>query len=186
MAAVVVADLAAPVEKGFAAALGEGLAIVHAELAGRARRWAAAVAPDRAFQATSLDAAAAALRDHDGPTLLVAPDVPSLSSRHAHAALGDLAAGALITIARTTDGHPFLVGLPRLDDDLLALTADLFDWELDGMEVFGRVLLAAEAADAEVGMIATERRLASIADARALLADPLAPHQLVSLLSALR
>jgi CTP:molybdopterin cytidylyltransferase MocA len=181
---VVVADLAAPVERQLAALLGEqGMAALRRELAARARRWAAAAAPDRAFEATSLDAAAVALHGHEGPVLLAAPDVPSLSAAHAAAAVADIAAGTLITIARTTDGHPFLVGLPRLDPDLLDLTADLFDWELDGMEVFGRVVLAAEAADAEVGMIATERRLASIGDARALLADPLAPAELVPLLA---
>jgi hypothetical protein len=182
-----VADLAAPADPQFAAALGSaGLVAVRTVLAERARRWAAEVAPDRAFEATSLDAAAAALHDHAGPALLVAPDVPALAPAHAAAALDDLAAGSLITIARTTDGHPFLVGLPRLDDALLELTEALFDWEADGMEVFGRVLLAAEAESAEVGMLATERRLASVADGRALLADPLAPSELVSLLAALR
>jgi CTP:molybdopterin cytidylyltransferase MocA len=182
-----VAGLAAPVESALAVLLGpEAMGAVRGELAARARRWAAGVAPDRAFEATTLDAAAVALHGHDGPVLLVAPDVPALSAAHAAAALDDLAAGTLVTIARTTDGHPFLVGLPRVDDDLLELTADLFDWELDGMEVFGRVLLAAEAAEAEVGMIATERRLASVADAHALLADPLAPSELVALLGAVR
>jgi len=118
--------------------------------------------------------------------LIAAPDVPALSVALAEAALGDLAAGCLLTIARATDGHPFLLGLPRLDDDLLDLTSALFDWELDGGTVFGRVVEAARAADAEVGMLATERRLATPADARALLADPLAPRELTSLLAAAR
>jgi hypothetical protein len=180
---VVVAELAAPLDGAFAAALGAtGAAALRSELAARARRWAAAAAPDWAFEATSLDAAAVALHDHDGPVLLVAPDVPALSAAHATAALGDLAAGSLLTIARTTDGHPFLIGLPRPSDDLLELTAALLDRELDGMEVFGRVLGAAAAADAEVGMIGTERRLATLGDARALLADPRAPAEIAALL----
>ena len=187
MAAVVLAALAARPDPELGALLGlDGADALRSELDARARRWAAAVAPGRAFEATSLDAAAIALHDHGGPILIAAPDVPALSELLARTALADLEAGCLLTVARATDGHPFLLGLPRLDDDLLDLAAALFDWTLDGTSVFARVVEAAAAADAEVGLLGTERRLATAADARALLADPLAPPELTALLQPAR
>ena len=146
------------------------------ELAARARRWAAAVAPDRAFEATSPDAAAAALHDHDGPVLLAAPDVPGLALHHARAALEDLAHGVRIAVAPATDSRPFLVALPGADPELIALALGPFEG----------ALAAAQSVGEGLGLLRSERRLVTPADARALLADPMAPAELVGFLAAVR
>jgi len=150
--------------------LGTGAAAaLRDELVGRARRWVAAVAPGRAFEATSPLMAAAALRDHDGPVLLVAHDVPALAGAHAAAALDDLRDGLDVVFAPSTDGSPFLLALPRPEPDLLDLLGKGFD-----------VLAAAAAArGGGIGMLRSERRLVTPADARALAADPLAPEALL-------
>jgi hypothetical protein len=140
----------------------QAAAIVRREVAGIARRWAAAAAPDRAFEATTVAAAVAALDGHDGPLLLVAPDVPGLDVGLTAAALEDLEAGAGIVVGPATDGSPYLVALPSADADRLALVE------------LGREQLFAEVAGLEggMGMLRCERRLVSPADARALAADP--------------
>ncbi|HEU4979361.1 MAG TPA: hypothetical protein VFT42_10730, partial [Solirubrobacteraceae bacterium] len=74
-------ELAAAPDPALGALLGEAVAErLEVEMAARARRWAAAVAPGRAFEATSFAAAEAAVHGHDGPLLLAAPDVPALSA----------------------------------------------------------------------------------------------------------
>ncbi len=113
--------------------------------------------------------AEAALRDHDGPVLLVAGDVPGLDGRLAAAAVDDLAAGVAAVWAPTSDGSPFLVALPAFDTALLEL--------LDaGFEAWAG---AAVARGGGLGMLRSERRLTGAADARALAADPLAPEDLL-------
>ena len=117
-AAIVVAGLGAPADPSLDAALGEdGARRLRAALAARARRWAAAAAPGRAWEATSLDAAGAALaaHGHDGPVLLAAPDVPGLDAALVADVLGDLADGVLVTVGASHDGSPYLVGLARPD-----------------------------------------------------------------------
>ena len=135
----------------------------------RARRWVAAVAPGNAYEATSPFMAAAALRDHEGPVLLVAHDVPALDERHAAAALEDLADGLDVVYAPTTDGSPFLLALQRPDPELLRVLEDGFE------------ALAAAAAErgGGIGMLRSERRLVLPGDARALAADPVAPEALL-------
>jgi hypothetical protein len=174
-AAVVLASLAAPEDPALADVLGAVAAgALRRELAGRARRWAAAVAPGAAFEATTPGAALAALTGHDGPVLLVAPDVPGLDARLAEAALADLAGGAAMTFGPTTDGSFFLVGLPRADPALVEAVEGGFD-----------AATARARADAtELAMLRSERRLVSPADARALAADPRTPLELSLLLSA--
>lgn len=170
-AAIVLTTLAAPPDPSLGAVLGEEAAdALGAELAARARRWAAAAAPDRAFEATSVAAAAMALHDHAGPVLLAAPDVPGLSADLADAALGDLAAGARLVVAPTNDGSAFLLAVPGMDEQLLDAAAGGFE-----------ALVAAAAARGEggLGMLRSERRLVSAADARALAADPCAPEELL-------
>jgi CTP:molybdopterin cytidylyltransferase MocA len=167
---VVLASLAAPLDLALDALLGEAaVAGLRAELAARARRWAAAVAPDRAFEATSPLMAAAALRDHTGPVLLVAADVPGLTAAHAVAALADLREGAEVVYAPSTDGSPYLLALPRPDPALLDRLTE------------GFAALAQAAADrgGGIGMLGSERRLVAPADAEALAADPAAPEALV-------
>ena len=173
-AAVVLASLAAPADPALDDLLGAvAAAALRRELARRARRWAAAAAPGQAFEATTPDAALAALAGHPGPVLLVAPDVPGLDLRLAEAALADLAQGAAMTFAPTTDGSPFLVGLQRADASLVAAVEGGFD------------SAAARAREdrSELAMLRSERRLVTPADARALAADPQAPLELSLLLS---
>jgi glycosyltransferase A (GT-A) superfamily protein (DUF2064 family) len=118
---------------------------------------------------------AAALDGHAGPVLLVAPDVPALSDHHLQAALDDLAAGVLLSTAATGDGTPFLVALSRPAPELLALVG----------APFNELLATAVRLDGELGMIRAERRLATLADARAVQADPLTPPDLRALLAPL-
>jgi hypothetical protein len=170
--------LAAPHDPGLAALLGASDAARVAEaLWARARRWAAAVAPDRAYEATSLAAAAAAVHGHDGPLLLAAPDVPALDVEVAGVALADLAAGCDVVVGVAHDALPYLVGLPRLDPDLLELAAAGFS---------GGILPAFGERGLTLGMLAHHRRLATAADARAFALDPLTPPDLAELLGGAR
>jgi hypothetical protein len=148
-----------------------------AALRARARRWAAAIAPDRAYEATSLHAAAAAVHGHDGPILLAAPDVPALDEAVARVALEDLAAGVDVVIGVAHDALPYLVALPRFDDDLLELAAAGFS---------GGILPAFGERGLTLGMLAHHRRLATAADARAFALDPLTPADLAALLGGAR
>lgn len=174
VAAVVLGSLAAPPDPELDALLGTaGAAQVRDALVARARRWAAAVAPDIAFEANTAGAAAAALHDHGGPVLLASWDVPGLSERLAAAALADLRAGAFVTFAPATDGRPFLLGLPSMDEEVVAL--------LDTSPE--QVMAYASRHEGGMGMLPHERRLVSAGDARALAADPLAPAELVELLA---
>jgi hypothetical protein len=146
-------------------------------LRARARRWAAAVAPDRAYEATSLHAAAAALHGHDGPVLIAAPDVPALDEAVARVALEDLAAGCDVVVGVAHDALPYLIALPRLDDDLLELAAAGFS---------GGILPAFGERGVTLGMLAHHRRLATAGDARAFALDPLTPRDLAALLDGAR
>lgn len=169
-AAVILASLGAPADAELGALLGPGpSAALRDELVARARRWVAAVAPGRAFEATSPFMAAAALRDHDGPVLLVAHDVPALGAGHAAAALGDLAQGFGGVYGPSLDGSPFLIALPRPDPELLDRLGEGFD----------ALAQAAASSGGGIGLLHAERRLVTPADARALAADPVAPEELV-------
>jgi hypothetical protein len=120
------------------------------------------------------DAAAAveALRGHEGPVLLVAPDVPGLDGRLAEAALADLRAGANLAMAPATDGRPFLVALATADPALVEQAAG----GLKNREA------AADLIGGEFGLLRSERRLVTPGDARAFAADPLTPPQIAALL----
>jgi hypothetical protein len=142
----------------------------------RARAWArAAGGGDEPLDLGDAAALAAAVADHDGPLLLVAPDVPALGRHHLDAVRDDLAAGVLLSIAATGDGTPFLIALSSPQPALLALVG----------APFTDLLATAAQHDGELGMIRAERRLASIADAHALQADPLTPPPLRALLAPL-
>jgi surface antigen len=170
---VIVGALAAPHDPGLDELLGAaGAQALRAELAARARRWAAEVAPDRAFEATTLGAAEAALVGHDGPVLLAAPDVPALDACLARTALDDLAAGCDIALGAAHDARPYLLAVPRPDPALMALV---------GRSLEGGVLGAFAERGVTLGMLRHERRLVSAADARALAIDPSAPPDLAAL-----
>ncbi|WP_372789059.1 DUF2064 domain-containing protein [Paraconexibacter sp.] len=174
LAAIVLYALAAPRDPGLDELLGEAHATaLRDELALGARRWAARVAPDVAFEATSVDAAGMALHDHEGPVLLVAPDVPRLDEDLARSAVSDLDDGALVVIGPSSDGSPFLVALPSADPDALALVGT-------GIEQLAEHPRIGEAG---VGMLRSERRLVTPGDARAYAADPLGHPDLLRHLS---
>ncbi len=163
VAAIVLYALAAPRDAELDELLGpDGATALRDDLALHARRWASAVAPDIAFEATSVDAAGMALHDHDGPVLMVAPDVPRLDDSLARAALADLADGALVVIGPSADGSPFLVAVPSAEPDVLALVGA----GLEDLAAHPRI------AEAGFGLLRSERRLVSPGDARAYAADP--------------
>jgi len=155
-AAVIVGSLGAPDDPGLDELLGaDGARALRAELAARARRWAAEVAPGRAFEATTLAAAEAAL-----------------DRRLARDALGDLAAGCDIALGAAHDARPYILAVPRPDPELMAIVERSLDGGILGAFAEGGVTL---------GMLRHERRLASAGDARALAIDPLAPPDLAAL-----
>jgi hypothetical protein len=174
VATAVLAALAAAPDPALDGALGvERAAALRAALAARAEAWAREVAAGGAVLGlTSADAAAlaGALGEHDGPVVLVAPDVPHLDRALADAALADLEAGCVVALAPATDGNAFLHALARPAPELLAL-AFAQDRRRDDV-------IAAAVALGEVGLLRSERRLVSPADARALALDPLAPEEL--------
>ncbi|MCW2985219.1 MAG: hypothetical protein JWR63_2789, partial [Conexibacter sp.] len=106
---------------------------------------------------------------------LIAPDVPALGDPHLAAVRDDLAAGVLLSSAATGDGTPFLIALSSAAPELLALAG----------ATFNEVMAAAAAAGRALGMLRAERRLSSVGDARALLADPLTSPELRGLLAPL-
>jgi hypothetical protein len=142
----------------------------------RARAWARQTAGGAApLEVADAAELAAALRGHGGPVFLVAPDVPALSAHHRRAALADLAAGVLLSTAATGDGSPFLVMLSRPEPELMALVG----------APFNDLLATAVRVGGELGMLRAERRLATLADARALQVDPLTAPDLRALLAPL-
>lgn len=104
---------------------------------------------------------------------LAAPDVPGLSDHHLAGARDDLAAGVLLSSGSSGDGTPFVVALARPDPRLLALVG----------AGFPEIVAAGAELGGGIGMLRAERRLASLDDARALRADPLAPPELLAELS---
>lgn len=153
-------------------------AALRRELARSARRWAAALATDDgpgAFEANTADAALAALNGYMGPAVFVAPDVPELDAALATAIHGDLEDGVALCFAPTYDASPFLLAMPAVDPELLALVGGQRD-----------ALFAALGGEGggPIGMLRSARRLATAADARACAADPGTPLELGVLLAA--
>jgi glycosyltransferase A (GT-A) superfamily protein (DUF2064 family) len=141
-------------------------------LADRALAWAAAHAPGVHAAVAGAAAAIEALAGHDGPVILLAPDVPGIDDRLAQAALADLAAGARLAMAPATDGRPFLVALADADPDLVRAAAD----GLPDRQAASALI------DGDLGLLRSERRLVTPGDARAFAADPLTPPELAALL----
>jgi Uncharacterized protein conserved in bacteria (DUF2064) len=139
----------------------------------RAGRWAQEVAPGRAFAAASVADVRRLLAGHDGPVLLAAPDVPGLDAAVAAAALDDLGHGVDVVLGAAHDARPYLVALARPEPELLGLVEASFE----------DVVAALARRQTPLGMLRAERRLRSVADARALALDPVAPPELVRLLA---
>ena len=145
-------------------------------VAAHAASWARSVAGDGLAYVTDAapDGLGHLLAGHSGPVMFVAPDVPRLDAALAEAALSDLAAGCVLSLAPATDATPFLLAFadPRLE--ALAL--------LGGRDRRREALFAdAMALGDEVGLLRSERRVVTLADARALALDPLVPERLRSL-----
>ena len=200
--------IAGAVKRGLEPRLGpEGCAELQAVLVCRAASWAVDVAPGRAFLALSppgvesgsrtavenlggieafiqagddlvsrLRSSVAHVADrHAGPLLCVAVDVPSLGPHHAEAALADLTDGCDVVFGPASDGGCYLLGLARPE------LADALGSTLAGArrsEIVARGLSAAQTG-LSLGLLRSERELHTIADADALLADPVAPREVV-------
>ncbi|WP_205699521.1 hypothetical protein [Conexibacter sp. SYSU D00693] len=174
-AAVVVDALAAPPDPELRDRLGPELHDrLRAVLRERACAWAREVAGERAGEAAGARALGALLEGHDGPVLLAAPDVPGLGPHHVRAARQDLEDGVELAFAPAGDGQPFLLVLARAEPAWLAEVGAPFD----------RLARVAGDPRGPFGMLRPERRLATVADARALRADPVAPRELRDLLPA--
>lgn len=115
-----------------------------------------------------------ALAGHAGPVLLVAPDVPRLDDELAAAALSDLAAGCVLSFAPATDAKPYLLAFADLRPEALAL---LTTEDRRREAVFSEAMKLG----GELGLLRSERRVVTPADARALALDPLVPEPLRSL-----
>jgi hypothetical protein len=89
--------------------------------------------------------------------------------------LGDLADGVLVTVGASHDGSPYLIGLARPDPELLGLATG----------GFAELVTALGAREGALGLLRSERRLASAADARAAALDPLTPPELATVLARL-
>jgi glycosyltransferase A (GT-A) superfamily protein (DUF2064 family) len=177
LAAVVLDALGAPLDPELDRAVGPATAQrLRRELRAVACRWADALAPGRAFEATSAAAAALALDGHRGPVVFVSPDIPALGPAHARAVLDDLGAGTGLAVGTAHDGLPYLVALGNADPELLTLVSG--DWEA--------LMAAAAERGLQMAMLRAERRLARPGDARALALDPLAPAALAEQLGKMR
>ncbi len=121
----------------------------------------------------------AATGEHDGPLLLLAPDVPRIDARLVADALADLAEGCAISIASGFEARACLLALARPDPRLFELVA-----VGASRRAIVDLVEAAAAVGGEVGFLRHERRLVTPADARALAMDPLADPELRALASA--
>ena len=136
---------------------------------------AEAPADRRSFAEPEPEGVAAALGEalagHDGPVLLVAPDVPRLDATLAVGALADVTGDSVFSFAPATDGKPFLVALQRATPEALALIGSR---DRTREEVFAQAM----ALGGEVGMLRSERRVVTPADAASLALDPIVPASL--------
>jgi uncharacterized protein len=118
--------------------------------------------------------------EHDGPLLLTGTDTPHLRRDVGERALEDLREGCDATFGPTMDGGWYLAGLREAHPEVFDLPAEAWG----GPDVFGRTLDAAHRAGLSLGMLRAERGLHDEGDVRALLADPLAPPEIVDVLRA--
>lgn len=124
------------------------------------------------------DAAARVYVHHDGPLLVVWPDLPRLRTEHARAALGDLAEGCDVVLGPAIDGGFYLIGISRPMPKLFALPEN--SWRSPDVMTMG--LAVARDAGLEIGLLRAERALHRPGDVRAALADPLLPADVAQIL----
>ena len=124
------------------------------------------------------DAASRVYAHHDGPLLVVWPDLARLRPAHAEAALGDLAAGCDVVLGPAVDGGLYLIGMARPLPRLFALPEHA--WRSPDVMTVG--IAAAREAGLEIGILRVERALHRPSDVRAALADPLLPEPVAHVL----
>jgi hypothetical protein len=124
------------------------------------------------------DAASRVFSRHEGPLLIVWPDLPRLRPLHAEAALSDLEAGCDVVLGPAVDGGLYMIGIARPLPRLFALPEQV--WR--SPDVMTVSFAAAREAGLEVGLLRVERALHRPADVRAALADPLVPDRLAEVL----
>ncbi len=120
------------------------------------------------------DAVARVFVRHEGPLLIVWPDLPRLRHGHARSALDDLHNGCDVVLGPAIDGGFYLIGINRPLPKLFALPENA--WRSPDVMTIG--LAAARDAGLEIGLLRPERALHRPADVRAALADPLLPAEL--------
>ena len=123
-------------------------------------------------------AVASVLDTHPGPVLLAGVDTPQLGPAHAASALDDLDDGVDVTLGPASDGGYYLVGLRERRDAIFDLPADTWG----GPQVMFLTMEAAVKSGLTIGMLRAERALEEEGDARAILADPLAPPDILAVL----
>jgi hypothetical protein len=106
-----------------------------------------------------------------GPIFIAWPDLVRFGPSIERATRIDLADGADLVLGPVFDGGYYLIALARPLPSLFAMPEAV--WR--GPDSFNQVLLAANKAGLEVGMLRGERALHRPADVRAALADPLLP-----------
>lgn len=186
----------------------EGCRRLDAVLLGRAVAWAAATAPGAAFVALppgADESGARRGRDVDcfpaaeataperltgavervftsvgGPVIVVRPDFPRLGAYHARAALEDLGDGCDVVLGVAVGGGLYLLGMRRPQPRLFALAGH----DDDGETTRRNAREVTEGLDLEVGMLHYERALVGPDDVLAMLADPLAPADVIEVLAA--
>ena len=126
------------------------------------------------------DATARVFARHDGPVLVVWPDLPRLRPDHATAALDDLRAGCDAALGPVIDGGFYLIAIDRPQPNLFALPERA--WRGPNVLVVG--VAAARKAGLEVRILRAERALHRPADVRAARADPMIPAELATILVA--
>ena len=128
------------------------------------------------------DAAARVFARHDGPLLIIWPDLPKMRRSHATAALADLGSGCDVVLGPAIDGGLYLIGIARPLPSLFALPEQT--WRSPDVMTVG--FAAAQRAGLEIGILRVERALHRPSDVRAALADPLLPVEIRTLISGRR
>jgi glycosyltransferase A (GT-A) superfamily protein (DUF2064 family) len=113
-----------------------------------------------------------------GPLLIAGVDAPRLGAGHANAALDDLADGWDVSFGPSMDGGCYLLGVARADP--AALRPAIGAWRR--AEIMERTLRICREQRLSVALLGSERELHDPGDVRALLADPLAPADVVAAL----
>lgn len=139
-------------------------------------RRAVAVAREFAGDAVVVDALPEEGADR---VFIIAADVPRLTEAHLACAAIDLDDGADASFGSTLDGAAYLLAMRVVRHDLLAHAPGR---SADPAGA-ARALAAAREAGLDVGLVRMERRLRDPGDAAALLADPLLPADVRSVLS---